>query len=609
MITLFLLNAGLLLQEDFEGAFPPTGWYKVDAGSSTTDGWRQTSMKSRSGAYSAVVFYPPSSNTKDEWLITPAIDLSGISTVYLNFYEDQDYWDNWGEHHQILISTTSQTDTSTFTLVMDMTPSNHDINGFDGGPVVIDLSSYAGNSTVYIAFRYTGHDADNWYIDDVEVYAPFDNDARPVALLNPDYQSATFTPVVRIQNYGLNSISNIPVRLIFHDPYGNEVYNNTSTYTGSLNSMDTVSLTFPDFTPDNRNYYAYTIITEMGTDENPANDTLTGYIYGYDRPMMVLFERFTQHNCGPCASADPYQLSIYRSHVDSNGYHIGMITYHGWWPGGNNDPFYKYDTLPQRQRIQYYHVAAVPWVYINGVVNAQYNYTQWASYVSAEGNYRKTPMEFIIDSSISATYLYQDSTGIHGQITFTIHQMDAMVPKPYRLRVVIVQDSVHYNAPNGTSFHVMKFRHWIDTSYVPTDTGGTTTYTLDFFLPNPTWSTDPGLDILHTVAVMFVQSDDDHRVWGVDTYSFSGSVDEREYSGTPAENILKVENIHNGLRFTAPERMDALLRIFDVRGRLLMEEHLRINGEFIFRTTLPEGIYMYEIEAGGRRWHGKLLQY
>ena len=490
-----------------------------------------------------------------------------------------------------------------------MTPSNHNINGFDGDPVVIDLSSYAGNSTVYIAFRYTGHDADNWYIDDVEVYAPFDNDVRPVALLNPDYQSTAFTPVVRIQNYGLNSVSNVPVRLILQDPYGNEVYNNTSTFSGTLNVMDTASVTFPDFTPDNHNYYAYTIITEMGTDENPSNDTITGYIYGYDKPMMVLFERFTQHNCGPCAAADPYQLSIYQSHVDSNGYHIGMITYQGWWPGGNNDPFYRYDTLPQRQRIQYYHVSGVPWVYINGVVNAQYYYTQWASHVSAEEDYRKTPMEFIVDSSISATYLYQDSMGIHGQITFTIHQMGAMVPKSYRLRVVIVQDSVYYNAPNNTNFHVMKFRHWIDTSYVPTDTGGTTTYTLDFFLPNPTWSTDPGLDILHTVAVMFVQSDDDHRVWGVDTYSFSGSVDEREYSGTPAENILKVENIHNGLRFTAPERMDALLRIFDVRGRLLMEEHLRINGEFIFRTTLPEGVYIYEIEAGGRRWHGKLLQY
>ena len=609
MITLFLLNAGLLFQEDFEGDFPPTGWYKVDAGSSTSDGWRQTSMKSRSGSYSAAVFYTPSSNTKDEWLITPAIDLSGDSTIYLYFYEDQDYWEGWGDHHQILISTTSQTDTSTFTLLMDMTPSNHDVNGFDGDPVIIDLSPYAGNPTVYIAFRYTGQDADNWYIDDVEVYAPFDSDARPIALLNPDYQSTTFTPIVRIQNFGLDTISNIPVRLIFEDPYGNEVYNNTATFSGSLNSMDTASITFPDFTPDNHFYYTYRAITEMGTDENPANDTLTGYIYGYDRPMMVLFERFTQHNCGPCASADPYQLSIYQSHVDSSGYHIGMITYHGWWPGANNDPFYKYDTLPQRQRIEYYHVGAVPWVYINGVVNAQYNYTQWANYVSAEENYRKTPMEFVVDSSISSTYLYEDSSGIHGQITFTVHQIGAMVPKSYRLRVVIVQDSVSYNAPNGTNFHVMKFRHWIDTSYTPTDTGGITTYTLDFFLPNPTWPTDPGLDIWHMVAVMFIQSDDDHRVWGVDTYRFSSSVEEREPLEISIENALRVKNMRNGLRFNSPGSIEARLRIFDVRGRLLIEEHLRINGELIYRTTLPEGIYMYEVETGGRRWYGKLLQF
>ncbi len=605
----FIVAAGTLLQESFETSVPPSGWAVLDLGGGTGDSWYQTATKAHSGAYSAKVNFVPQSNAKDEWLVTPAVDLSSVSTVYLIFYEDEDYWSGYGDRHQILVSTTSQTDTSTFTLVLDMTPGSHSISGFDGDPVIVDLSAFAGNPTVYVAFRYTGTDADNWYIDDVEIYAPYDTDARPVALTSPEYVPSTFTPTVRIQNYGLNPISSVPVRLIFEDPYGNTVYDQTATYSGTLNAMDTASVSFPSFTPNNLYYYKYYIITELSADQNLSNDTITGYIYGYDRPMMVLFERFTQHNCGPCASADPYQLSIYGSHVDASGYHIGMITYHTWWPGSNNDPFYKYDTMPQRQRVLYYKVSAVPWVYINGVVNAAYNYTSWASYVNSEETYRTTPMEFTTDTAITNTFLYEDSAGIHGRITFTVHQFGTMVAKPYRLRVVIVQDSVYYNAPNGTDFHVMKFRHMIDTTYTATDTGGTTTYSLDFFLPHPTWYSDPGLDINHMVAVMFVQSDDDHKVWGVGTYSFASSVDVDEDPGLRKGWMASVKADRSGIYMYSSESKEAKVKVYTADGRLILSDAFKLKGETTYRTSLPRGVYFYEVRIGGRKWYGKLLQF
>ena len=605
----FLIASGSLLSESFETSVPPAGWEVLDLGSATGDSWYRTYTKAHSGNYSAKVSYYPSSNTKDEWLVTPAVDLSSATKAYLIFYEDQDYWSGYGDHHQILVSTTSQTDTSTFTLVLDMTPDDHTINGFDGDPVIVDLSSFVGNSTVYVAFRYTGLDADNWYIDDVEIYVPYNTDARPVTLTNPEYQSSPFTPTVRIQNYGLDSLNTVPVRLIFEDPYGNVAYDQTTTYTGALGPLDTVSVSFPSFTPNNLYYYKYYVITELPADQNLSNDTLTGYIYAYDRPMMVLFERFTQHNCGPCASADPYQQSIYGSHVDASGYHIGMITYQTWWPGSNNDPFYKYDTMPQRQRVLYYRVNAVPWVYINGVVNAAYYYTSWASYVGSEEGYRKTPMEFLVDSSTSNTYVYEDSAGIHGRITFTVHQIGAMVPKPYRLRVVIVQDSVNYNAPNGTTFHVMKFRHWMDTSYAITDTGGTTTYSLDFFLPHPTWYLDPGLDINHLVAVLFVQSDDDHKVWGVGTFSFANSVDVAENPDARRGWTARVRPERGGIHLYSSEGKDVKVKIYTADGRLILSEAFKLKGETTYRTSLPKGVYFYEVRIGGRKWYGRLLQF
>ncbi|NPB04146.1 MAG: T9SS type A sorting domain-containing protein [Thermotogae bacterium] len=605
----FIIATGVILDESFEGTFPPSGWAVIDLGTATGDSWYKTSTKAHSGNYSAKVNYLSSSDNKDEWLVTSAVDLSGAvgHHVILSFYEDEDYWSGYGDHHQILVSTTSQTDTSAFTLILDMTPDDHTINGFNGDPVVVDLTAYVGNPNVYIAFRYTGLDADNWYIDDVQIFVTYGTDVRPLALLSPsEYASSTFTPRVRIQNYGDDPVSSIPVRFRLTDPYGNVVYDQSATYSGTLNYLDTASVTFPNFTPDGRMYYTYEVITELSGDMNTSNDTLRGYIFAYNRPMMVLFERFTQHNCGPCASADPYQLSIYSSHVDATTYGIGMITYHGWWPGANNDPFYKYDTMPQRQRIFYYGVNAVPWLYINGVINASYYYTSWASYVSAEESYRTTPLEFVVDTNLSNTYLYEDSTGLHGQITLTVNQIGAMLPKSYRLRVVIVQDSVYYNAPNGTNFHVMKFRHWIDTPFVAVDTGNSSTYTLSFFLPHPVWSTDPGLDVRHMVAVMFVQSDDDHRVWGVGTFPFRTSV---EVAERPRDKtwIARAEGEINAIRMYSSEEREASLKIYDVGGRLVENTKFKVSGTKIYRPNLPKGVYFYRLKIGGRTWYGKLL--
>jgi len=562
--------------------------------------------KAHSGTYSAKVTYYPSTNTKDEWLITPAVDLSTATKAYLIFYEDQDYWSGYGEHHQILISTTSQTDTSTFTLVLDMTPTDHTINGFDGDPMIVDISDFVGNSTVYIAFRYTGLDADNWYLDDVEIYTPYNTDAKPMALVEPsEYVSGSFTPVVRVQNYGLDTLNSIPVRLILMDPYGNVAYDQTATVSGALGSMDTASVSFPSFTPDSRFYYQYLVITELPGDENPSNDTLSGYIYAYDRPMMVLFERFTQHNCGPCASADPYQLSIYSSHVDAENYNIGMITYQTWWPGANNDPFYHYDTMPQRNRVLYYKVNAVPWVYINGVVNASYYYTQWASLVSSEESYRTTPLEFSFDTSNSL--LYEDSLGIHGRLTLSATQVGAMLSKEYRLRVVIVQDSVYYNAPNGSTFHVMKFRHWIDTSFTAGDTGSIHTYTFDFFLPHPVWTSDPGLDVHHMVAVAFIQSDDDQKVWGVGTFNFKNVVSVAERPGGGDVWLVKVISTRGGIDIFSSEERDAELSVFTVSGRRVLSDVFKVSGETHYRLNLPKGAYFYRLRIGSRTWYGKVL--
>jgi len=197
-----------LLFESFEDKFPPDGWKVISQGTSSNE-WSVNPTIARSGTNSAFIRYCSASQTMDEWLITPVIDLSEVAGAKLAFYENENYWADAGIEHHVRISTTSQSDLNSFESIKRMTPSNHYIQGFAGNPVEIDLSNYVGQKTVYIAFHYLGSNADNWFIDDVGVYRPDEHDVSAIDLnLKNHYEpGTTIQPAVKVHNVGLNTES------------------------------------------------------------------------------------------------------------------------------------------------------------------------------------------------------------------------------------------------------------------------------------------------------------------------------------------------------------------------------------------------------------------
>jgi hypothetical protein len=196
-----------IMTEDFEGIWPPNDWVVIHEGGANT--WARTDADAHGGSYSAWVNYGPLDVLQDEYLVTPAIDLSTLSAAYLAFYESQSYWQGYGEHHYIGISTTSQTDPGAFTMLVDWTPANHMIpTNFEDDAVVFNLSVYAGEPVIYLCFRYYGTYADDWYIDDVKVFEPYPHDVA-VHTLDPNGlhldPPASITPQVAIENLGANA--------------------------------------------------------------------------------------------------------------------------------------------------------------------------------------------------------------------------------------------------------------------------------------------------------------------------------------------------------------------------------------------------------------------
>ncbi len=162
-------HAGLvtpLLSESFTSStFPPADWgvYNYDAQTSAI--WVRDTTQSFSAPASAKHSYSCSAN-QEGWLVTSQVAVPASGSTLLTFRQRGNYATDT-EYHGILVSTGSM-DPASGNFVEVGQPINPPEDAWSTSPVSIDLSAYAGQS-IYIAFKYMGYCADEWWIDDVQV--------------------------------------------------------------------------------------------------------------------------------------------------------------------------------------------------------------------------------------------------------------------------------------------------------------------------------------------------------------------------------------------------------------------------------------------------------
>ena len=156
-------KADTFLVEGFEGTFPPTGWQVLVHGTPGRK-WENTGDQVHSGDSATRVRYHPSQEVHT-WLVTEALDLSSYATCTLSFWR-QDTRVSYYEYHGVWVSTTSQMDTSSFSEMQKITATAEGT----WEQSLIDVSAYAGQSTVYFAWRYKETTGTNWFLDDIEIF-------------------------------------------------------------------------------------------------------------------------------------------------------------------------------------------------------------------------------------------------------------------------------------------------------------------------------------------------------------------------------------------------------------------------------------------------------
>ncbi len=268
----------------FEGfdadTMPPTGWTETHTG---LYGWRSYDVDADSGWSSGRCAYHNDDNgNQDSWLITPELDLSSATAPRLIWWNRIDLSSDINGVHDVSVSTDSGT---TWTVVDSGIPltDEQDNNWYER---VVDLSTYAGSSSVMIGFHYTGNDADEWFIDDVFVAEP---PTGPVytALGGPiDFfghllgSTTTDSVLIRNRNTGVDTLKISAV---------------TVSGTGFSTTVDSLSIAVGDtaaiavsFAPTIEQDYT-SMLTFSTNDSTMLTDTFALSGYGVD---AVFFEDF-----------------------------------------------------------------------------------------------------------------------------------------------------------------------------------------------------------------------------------------------------------------------------------------------------------------------------
>jgi hypothetical protein len=142
----------------------------------------------------------------------------------------------------------------------------------------------------------------------------------------------------------------------------------------------------------------------------------------------------------------------------------------------------------------------VPYLFIDGTIDASYTYSTWASRISTELN---VPCSLSID--INGEY---NRTSRTGHVDLQIVATDTILATNLKVRIVLIESNINQTAPNGVTVHNQTFRDLIPNTTglaLSIQRGDTVNLTQAFTCPSP-------IVYNNSDIVVFVQTNTNHRI-------------------------------------------------------------------------------------------------
>ena len=370
-------NRAVVLQESFDGATMPAGWTI----NGQPNNWSVSTTNNAGGEANEMhlSWSPQFSGTTR--LVSPAIDLTGVSSVVFSF---KHALDNYQGSNTIGVATSSDGGTTWNTGWSQGSSAN---NAYSVSQTINTPDMGQTNVKFCIYFSGSSYNINDWFFDDIKIFTLEELDLGLEAALLPPYIGNGETNFgIKVFNYGTASVTSVEAT---YQVEGMEPV--TETFSTNIASLGTTNLNFTAptlLTPGSYNV-SYSINLVNGeTDNNANNNTLSKAVsvaYGTtDRTPMI--EHFSSSTCGPCV-----QPNVTMNNFCNNNQ--GRYTYTKYqmnWPG-NGDPYY---TAEGGTRRDYYSVNAVPLAFLDaeslnfGGVQNQFNqHAEIPSFMDVRGSF------------------------------------------------------------------------------------------------------------------------------------------------------------------------------------------------------------------------------
>lgn len=287
-------------------------------------------------------------------LISPAVDLSGISTVTFSF---KHYYDDFtGAGPKLGVATRSGG--GDWESVWEIDPTSN--VGPEEKTLEVDNDD-VGQSDFQICFYIDGnmYNIDYWYVDDIWLYDPLNLDCNLDGITMSKYHDAAAEVTGRIKNLGLDQINSFDA----HWKIDGGEWNTTSFSGLEIDFSETYEFSYEQYFDFPIGSYNLTLMVDNlngSEDQDPSNNQMSKelVVVSHANFRRVCFEEFTSSTCPPCATLN----SDFVPWCEENAEDIALLKYQMNWPG-SGDPYY---TAEGGVRKDYYGVSGVPAVFVNG---------------------------------------------------------------------------------------------------------------------------------------------------------------------------------------------------------------------------------------------------
>jgi hypothetical protein len=289
------VSAQTYLSEDFSGGMmPPTGW-SID-GQNAQWGIAGSNVAGGTAPEAKFTYIQTISSTR---LISPAVDLTGLTTVTLMFNHFYDDYSGGGP----VAGVATRSGGGAWTSVWEINPTSN------VGPetIVLNISnSDVGHSDFQICFYLDGnlYNIDYWYLDDIVLLTPLSLDAALTSISLPSYVEVGENVYLSgsVKNLGTTPVTSFDI--VYRVDGGAGQFFTVSGVNVTMGQSIAFTHNIPLVFNTSGTYSVVVDVqnVNLGTDLNPANDTLDAYVSAVPWvPVKKVFaEEATGTWCGWC---------------------------------------------------------------------------------------------------------------------------------------------------------------------------------------------------------------------------------------------------------------------------------------------------------------------